>query len=140
MEEERFKENNKVSDWVIPERSDCAKGFWFGYKVEANRDDLIPIKNHLPPELGARLKTKRQWEQLGFRIPNDSPAYDLHPSVMAKRTNTYFYEDDVIGKRSKRYEEYQAALVEDLRRSTGHGGLSNLKNRKTESFDDLFVK
>lgn len=68
---------------------------FFDREVQANADDFIPIKNHLPVDLEAKLKTKVQWNQQGFKIKPDAKPYKLHPSVMARKTHDYFYAEDI---------------------------------------------
>ena len=57
--------------------------------------DGLPIKNHLPDELKERMKTENQWLEYGYVIKVDAPAYEMHPSVMAKKTFVYYLDKDV---------------------------------------------
>lgn len=57
--------------------------------------DGLPIKNKLPEELKCRLKTEIQWIEEGFVVKSTSMVYEMHPSVMAKRTFKYYLDKDV---------------------------------------------
>lgn len=93
--------------------------------------DGLPVKNHLPPEIGARFKTEKQWLSLGFQLNDDAQAVHMHQSAMAMNPIPYYHESDVHEKEpfsdaeKRRYEQRQADLTERLRISTGHGGLKN---------------
>ena len=60
-------EPTRVANPVRPPRCDYAIGTFLGERVEASLEDLAPVKNHLPPKLGVRLKTGAQWSELGFQ-------------------------------------------------------------------------
>lgn len=60
--------------------------------------DGLPVKNHLPPEIGARFKTEKQWLSLGFLLNDDARAVDMHQSAMAMNTIPYYHESDVHEK------------------------------------------
>lgn len=67
-----------------------------GIKVNCFADvDGIPIKNHLPLELRERLKTENQWLEDGYIVKATAVPYDMHPSVLSKRTFTYYLDEDV---------------------------------------------
>lgn len=57
--------------------------------------DGLPIKNHLPAELKERLKTQNQWLEDGYVLKKGAKKYEMHPSVMAKRTSIYYLDSDV---------------------------------------------
>ena len=111
-----------------PWRSGYETAELLGQEVCANIDDFLPIKNHLPADLGASLKTRRQWEELGFSLKPDAEPYEMHPSAVSRRTSIYYHVDDVVGDKGDEFQEEQRKLVADLEKATGHGGLSNLKN------------
>lgn len=67
-------EPTRVTDPELSERSAYAIGTFLGEWMTACADDLVPIKNHLPAELGILLKTRRQWEDFGFTLlPTATP-------------------------------------------------------------------
>lgn len=109
------------------------QGTFFGKRVDALAEDLYPVKNHLPAELGVMFKTARQWEDLGFGISDDAVEYEMHPSMMSSKTCTYYHEDDVVGDRDDpRYIAFKERTVRDLKEATGHGGMKALlEQRKT---------
>lgn len=47
---------------------------FMGRDVTANAEDELPIKNHLPADLGASFRTLNQWLNCG-RCPADSASY-----------------------------------------------------------------
>ena len=55
----------------------------------------LPVKNHLPPEIGARFKTEKQWRSLGFFLNKYARAVYMHQSAMAKNTIPYYHESEV---------------------------------------------
>lgn len=88
-----------------------------GERVEANAEDLVPIKNHLPPELTAVLKTRKQWEELGFTVREAAKKYFLHPSSMSRKVFVYYHEEDVLGiEEEPLYPGYKARLIRDFKR------------------------
>jgi len=56
--------------------------------------DGLPVKNHLPPELCARMKTENQWLEAGYILKKDATKYEMHPSALAKRLFTYYLDID----------------------------------------------
>lgn len=95
----------------------------------------LPIKNQLPPEFGARFKTRSQWVALGMYPRKGAPSYEMHCSASSKRVFTYYYEDDIVGADSDAYRQSQAELIEDLGYSTGHGGTKALVKRRKAQYD-----
>lgn len=67
-------------------------GFEISYLSEW---DGLPVKNHLPSELKERMKTENQWLEAGYVVKAQATAYELHPSALAKRTCTYYLDEDV---------------------------------------------
>lgn len=61
----------------------------------ASEWDGLPIKNKLPEELKARLKTEEQWFDNGYVLKENAAPYEMHPSVLAKRTCVYYLDTDV---------------------------------------------
>lgn len=109
---------------------------FFGRTVTVNTEDGLPIKNHLPHDLGAEFRTKNQWLTIGYTPAVDAPHYEMHPSMMSRRTYTYFHKGNVYdaeGLRpdeSEAYSHQEATIREALKKSTGHGGLSNHGNKR----------
>jgi hypothetical protein len=67
-----------------------------GYAVTRLSElDQLPIKNKLPEELKEKLLTRKQWQDVGYDLKEDAEGYELHPNCMAKRTSTYYFEDQV---------------------------------------------
>ena len=112
--------------------------------MDALAEDLYPVKNHLPAELGVMFKTARQWEDLGFGISDDAVEYEMHPSMMSSKTCTYYHEDDVVGDRDDpRYIAFKERTVRDLKEATGHGGMKALleqRKRDADNDPDLPIK
>ena len=77
-----------------------------------NEETGLPVKNHLPPELGARFKTRKQWREWGYEPKPGEQGHRMHPSSLAYRSYVYFHESHVSKK--------TVALEE----CTGHGGLA----------------
>ena len=108
----------------------------FGRTVTANAEDGLPVKNHLPPDLGAAFRTESQWLAIGYVPAGGATKYEMHPSMMSRRTYTYYYKDDVYdatGLRPGESESYSAqedSIREALKESTGHGGLSSHGNKR----------
>ena len=126
---------NKVSD---PKGTGThVKGSFFGFEIDALADDLFPVKNHLPPELGVLFKTERQWEEAGFSVPEDSLGYEMHPTMLSCKTCTYYHEDDVDGdKEDRRYIAFKSRTVRDLKKAAGGGGLRALLERRKREADE----
>ncbi len=100
---------------------------FFGIKAVASANDFLPIKNHLPHDLAVKLKTRKQWVELGFCPKTDAAQYELHPDMRAKRTFMYFHEDDVIdvmGNKADWLEEHQAEVLDALTKNAGHNSLN----------------
>ena len=120
------------------------RGTFFGKRVDALAEDLYPVKNHLPAELGALFKTARQWEDLGVGISGDAVEYEMHPTMMSYKTYTYYHEDDVLGdKGDPQYIAFKERTVRDLREATGHGGMKALleqRKREADNDPDLPIK
>lgn len=101
-----------------------------GRDVTANAEDGIPIKNHLPADLGASFRTQNQWLNHGFAPMPHATGYEMHPSAMARRTYTYFHESEVEDDGGRTPSESAGYLKERqfaesaLKESTGHGGLT----------------
>ena len=57
--------------------------------------DGLPVKNHLPEELRARMKTENQWLEEGFVPRPNAPKFEMHPSSLAKKTCVYYLNTDV---------------------------------------------
>lgn len=101
-----------------------------GRDVTANAEDGLPIKNHLPAELGASFRTLNQWLNRGFAPKAGATEYKMHPSIMARRTYTYFHESEVeddCGNTPNESAEYlgEKQVVENaLKECTGGGGLT----------------
>lgn len=57
--------------------------------------DGLPIKNKLPEALKTRLKTEEQWFDDGFVLKEDVVSYEMHPSVLSKKTCLYYLDTDV---------------------------------------------
>lgn len=110
-------------------------GLFGGEEVTVNDYDGVPVKNHLPPALGVKYKTKRQWGELGIRVLPGARAVYMHPSMAALKTFVYYHEDDTdaasLGERQRdRFNRGQARLLSDLDEATGHGGLRTLYEDK----------
>lgn len=56
--------------------------------------DGLPIKNHLPVELQERMKTANQWMMDGYILKPGATPYEMHPSVLAKKTCVYYLDSD----------------------------------------------
>lgn len=127
-------EPTRVTDPELYERSVYAAGTFLGERVTARADDLAPIKNHLPAELGILLKTRRQWEDFGFALLPTAAPYELRPdSHPGGKLSVYYHEDDVVGaKDDPGYIAYKRRLLADLEEATGHGGLAALERRRYE--------
>lgn len=126
---------NKVSDPKVS--GTYARGVFFGFEVDALADDLFPVKNHLPPELGVLFKTERQWEDAGFFVPEDSLGYEMHPTMLSCKTCTYYHEDEVHGdKENRRYSAFKSRTVIDLKEAAGGGMKALLERRKREVDED----
>ena len=103
---------------------------FMGRDGTANAEDELPIKNHLPADLGASFRTLNQWLNRGFAPKADAVEYRMHPSVMARRTYIYFYESDVeddCGRcpaESASYLNEKQVVESALKQSTGSGGLT----------------
>ena len=96
-----------------------------GRDVTANAEDGIPIKNHLPADMGASFRTLNQWLNRGFAPIPGAIEYE-----MARRTYTYFHESEVEDDRgctpneSAEYLDEKQVVESALKESTGHGGLT----------------
>lgn len=103
----------------------------YGGLLYLNDLDGLPVKNHLPPEIGARFKTEKQWLSLGFQLDDDARAVHMHQSAMAMNTIPYYHQSDVHEKepfdeaKMEKFQRRQEDLTERLRISTGHGGLKS---------------
>lgn len=101
-----------------------------GRDVTANAEDGIPIKNHLPADMGASFRTLNQWLNRGFAPIPGAIEYEMHPSAMARRTYTYFHESEVEDdhgnnpNESAEYLNEKQVVKNALKESTGHGGLT----------------
>ena len=101
-----------------------------GRDVTANAEDGIPIKNHLPADMGASFRTLNQWLNRGFAPIPGAIEYEMHPSAMARRTYTYFHESEVeddcgcTPNESAEYLNEKQVVENALKESTGHGGLT----------------
>ena len=63
--------------------------------VALSKWDGKPIKNRLPAEVMARMKTEAQWLEAGFRLKPNAVGYEMHASVMGKKLFTYYVDTDV---------------------------------------------
>lgn len=101
-----------------------------GRDVTANAEDGIPIKNHLPADMGANFRTLNQWLNRGFAPILGAIEYEMHSSAMDRRTYTYFHESEVeddcgnIPNKSVKYLIEKQMVENALKESTGHGGLT----------------
>lgn len=101
-----------------------------GRDVTANAEDGIPIKNHLPADMGANFRTLNQWLKRGFAPIPGAIEYEMHSSEMDRRTYTYFHESEVeddcgnIPNKSVEYLIEKQVVENALKESTGHGGLT----------------
>lgn len=108
----------------------CTTATLMGWNVTANAEDGLPIKNHLPAELGASFRTLNQWLNRGFAPKAGATEYKMHPSIMARRTYVYFHESDVeddFGRSPIERSDYigEKQVVENaLKECTGGGGLT----------------
>ena len=80
---------------------------FMGRDVTANAEDELPIKNHLPADLGASFRTLNQWLNRGF-----APESDV--------------EDDCgrCPADSASYLNEKQVVESALKQSTGSGGLT----------------
>lgn len=98
---------------------------FMGYEVVGSIEGH-PVKNHLPPELGVRVRS-------GSGVP-------MHPTMMSYRTYVYYHIDDteartLTGEARREFDGIQSRLEADLREAPGHGGLKALyESRKSESY------
>lgn len=103
---------------------------FLGRNVTASAEDGIPIKNHLPADMGASFRTLNQWLNRGFAPMLGATEYKMHPTAMARRTYTYFHESEVeddCGRtpcESAAYLDERQVVESALKESTGHGGLT----------------
>lgn len=128
-------EPTRVTDPEFYERSGYATGTFLGERATACKEDLVPVKNHLPAKLGILLKTRRQWEDFGFTLLPTATPYALHSTSYPSSKNIYVYyhEDDVAGaKDDPDYIAYKARLIADLEEAAGSGGLAALAQRRYE--------
>lgn len=101
-----------------------------GRDVTDNAEDGIPIKNHLPADMGANFRTLNQWLKRGFAPIPGAIEYEMHSSAMDRRTYTYFHESEVeddcgnIPNKSVEYLIEKQVVENALKESTGHRGLT----------------
>ena len=95
-----------------------------------NEETGLPVKNHLPPELGARFKTRKQWREWGYEPKPGEQGHRMHPSSLAYRSYVYFHESEVCSYTGTepaddvRYQTHVSKKTVALEECTGHGGLA----------------
>lgn len=108
----------------------CTTVTLMGRDVTASAEDGLPIKNHLPADMGASFRTLNQWLNRGFAPKAGAIEYRMHPSIMARRTYVYFHESDVVDDIGRSPSESVGYLNEKqvveaaLKECTGGGGLT----------------
>lgn len=95
-----------------------------------NEETGLPVKNHLPPELGARFKTRKQWREWGYEPKPGEQGHRMHPSSLAYRSYVYFHESEVCSYAGTepaddvRYQTHVSKKTVALEECTDHGGLA----------------
>lgn len=57
--------------------------------------DRKPVKNKLPMELKERMKTEKQWLEMGYLIKKNAKGYEMHPNMMSKKLFLYYLDSQV---------------------------------------------
>ena len=110
-----------------------------------NEETGLPVKNHLPPELGARFKTRKQWREWGYEPKPGEQGHRMHPSSLAYRSYVYFHESEVCSYAGTepaddvRYQTHVSKKTVALEECTGHGGLAAIGIIARDSYPEYWV-
>ena len=70
----------------------CIEGFEILF---TDNIDGLPFKSLLPPKLNARLKTEKQWRELGFALKPGATGFKMHISMSRLKVIKYFLDNEV---------------------------------------------